>query len=155
MSITEERLDEIRERLDAATPGPWRPDNDEPGYVIAPDDPSGWDGYLIASTVDHDGGLFVQEHNAELIAHAPQDLADLLAEVERLRDELAKAREVTDDMIERAALVDLNMGLKFRGLGPVKSLEEIKPILGEEGPYRLRSTMRAALIAVLGGGKNV
>ena len=52
MSITDKRLTEIRERLDAATPGPWMPDNDEPGYVIAPDDPSGWDGYLIASTVD-------------------------------------------------------------------------------------------------------
>lgn len=102
MSITEKRLDEIRERLDAATPGPWMPDNDEPGYVIAPDDPSGWDGYLIARTVDHDGGLFVQEHNAELIAHAPQDLADLLAEVGRLRGELAKAREITEDKVERA-----------------------------------------------------
>lgn len=29
MSITEKQLDEIRERLDAATPGPWMPDNDE------------------------------------------------------------------------------------------------------------------------------
>ena len=39
------------------------------------------------------------EHNGSLIAHAPQDLTDLLAEVERLR----ALTTVDEDMVERAA----------------------------------------------------
>lgn len=162
--MPQEQLDSIREREWAAAEGPWAPWLDQDGQPHM-------QGRLmvgVAAGVIPDGETWVEgpgvnnpvaetytPEDRVFIAHAREDIPALLAEVERLRDELAKAREVTDDMIERAALVDLNMGLKFRGLGPVKSLEEIKPILGEEGPYRLRSTMRAALIAVLGGGKNV
>lgn len=148
MSITEKRLDEIRERLDAATPGPWRPDNDEPGYVIAPGDPSGWDGYLIASTVDHDGGLFVQEHNAELIAHAPQDLADLLAEVERLRGVLAKAREVTEEKVEKGGVAANDVGWTCYGgahePGSYHECPECKKVSDQ--------LARCVLTAALGGG---
>lgn len=169
MSITEKRLNEIQERLNAATKGPWFVEYESEEcppfkpYAHAIHGPT-MQGVLEGPVSDDfkaryghqmDEVAGVADADAEFIAHAREDIPALLAEVHRLRGELAKAREVTDDMIERAALVDLNMGLKFRGLGPVKSLEEIKPILGEEGPYRLRSTMRAALIAVLGGGKNV
>lgn len=74
-----DRLQEIRARLDAATPGPWEvwengtmvcaPDRDAPGAY-------------------HDIALaFSSLGDQHLIAHAPADIAWLLDEVERLRGE--------------------------------------------------------------------
>lgn len=77
-----------------------------------------------------------------------QTPAELRTKAER---ELAEAREVTDDMVERAALADTNAALAQRGIAPVKSLEELVPLLGHDGPKRLRYTQRAALAAALGG----
>ena len=83
-SMTQERLDAIQERVNAATPGPWAVDSDDPSYIIH-SERGGWDGLVIAHVAEQDGALFPVEHNGALIAHAPQDLADLLAEVKRLR----------------------------------------------------------------------
>ena len=96
--MTQEQLDAIQERLDAATPGPWAVDSDDPAYIIYPEK-GGWDGLVIAHVAEQDGALFPVEHNGSLIANAPQDLADLLAEVERLRALIA----VDDAMVERGA----------------------------------------------------
>jgi hypothetical protein len=57
--MTDQQIAEIRERLNAATPGPWA--------------------WFLAGFPD-----------SQLIAHAPTDIADLLAEVERLRGEVAE-----------------------------------------------------------------
>lgn len=100
MSITDEQLDSIRARLAAATEGPWTVDDDDPEYIVFPEK-GGYDGLVIAKVVDQDEALFPVEHNGQFIAHAPTDLAALLAEVERLRDELAKARAVTGHKVER------------------------------------------------------
>lgn len=153
--LTQEQLDAIRERLDAATEGPWMPDNDEPGYVIAPGDPSGWDGYLIASTVDHDGGLFVQEHNAELIAHAPQDLTALLAEVERLRNELAKAREVTDEKITEAISGSMEVNCELRVMENMLTTwceAHDSEVDAADRCFHVWDIVEPALTAALGGG---
>ena len=96
--MTQERLDAIRERVEVATKGPWAVDSDDPSYIIY-SERGGWDGLVIAQVADQDGALFPVEHNGALIAHAPQDLTDLLAEVERLRPRAALA----DAMIERVA----------------------------------------------------
>lgn len=96
-SMTQERLDAIQERVDTATRGPWAVDSDDPAYIIYPEK-GGWDGLVIAHVVEQDGALFPVEHNGSLIAHAPQDLADLLAEVERLR----ALTTVDDAMVKRA-----------------------------------------------------
>ena len=96
--MTQEQLDAIQERVDAATPGPWAVDSDDPAYIIYPEK-GGWDGLVIAHVAEQDGALFPVEHNGALIAHAPQDLTALLAEVERLRARLT----VNDAMVERAA----------------------------------------------------
>ena len=82
--MTQEQLDAIQERVNAATRGPWAVDSDDPAYIIYPEK-GGWDGLVIAQVADQDGALFSVEHNGALIAHARQDLADLLAEVRRLR----------------------------------------------------------------------
>ena len=96
--ISQERLDAIQERVDTATRGPWAVDSDDPAYIIYPEK-GGWDGLVIAHVAEQDGALFPVEHNGSLIAHAPQDLADLLAEVDRLRPRAALA----DAMIDRVA----------------------------------------------------
>lgn len=96
--MTQEQLDAIQERVDAATPGPWAVDSDDPAYIIYPEK-GGWDGLVIAHVAEQDGALFPVEHNGALIAHAREDIPALLAEVERLRAQPA----VTEDMVERAA----------------------------------------------------
>jgi len=68
-------LDAIRARLAAATPGPWTAHPDGLVWSDLPGDP-------VSGSVE--------QANAELIAHARQDIPALLAEVERLRAQLDK-----------------------------------------------------------------
>lgn len=100
--VTQERLDEIRERLEVRTSGPWR-------AIIceSADHPHHGNGVIASGScwpVVDDETMRVED--ADLIAHAPQDLTDLLADNERLRAENKQLRArltVDDDMVERAA----------------------------------------------------
>ena len=85
--MTQERLEAIRARL-ADVGAIWK-------YAATPTG----DGEVI--TVGQEGPIAwgIDIDSAALIAHAPQDLTDLLAEVERLRALLT----VDEDMVERAA----------------------------------------------------
>jgi len=102
MSTAEQRA-EIRVRLDAALPGPWFAfrDNDGQGteILIASKLQAGQDALNSAicdvcavDGANEDAGLVlgwgngINQANAELIAHAPSDLAVLLEDV-RVRDE--------------------------------------------------------------------
>ena len=87
--MTQEELDAIQERLDARTPGTWDWD-DETGTLIAQD------GDDFAPVLAYGNSW---QEDRDLIAHAPQDMADLLAEVERLRARLT----VDDAMVKRGA----------------------------------------------------
>ena len=79
------QTEEIRRRLAAATPGPWRVGHDGPSKPI-----------IIPQTVTDLWGFDdLEEENAELIAHAPTDLAFLLAENERLEREVAFQSETS------------------------------------------------------------
>lgn len=73
---TDDRLDAIRAMLAAATPGPWE-------YLADADLVMGDDHQSIVADPRHGCGR--GEANAALIAHAPDDLAWLVGEVERLR----------------------------------------------------------------------
>lgn len=97
--ITDERLAEMRRQAEAAARGPW--------FVMQPGAPNlmmgVWadDGDLVAFVhgmqARADAGEFASEYdNATFIAHAREDVPDLLAELDRLRAELAAshAREV-------------------------------------------------------------
>jgi hypothetical protein len=77
---------EARERLDAATPGPWLVTPDHPDIVMKPDEghPDGWDGTMIARVPADEFGL-VDEANAQFIAHAPTDLTAALDALDRVR----------------------------------------------------------------------
>lgn len=145
--MTQEQLDAIRERVEVATDGPWAVDSDDPSYIIHPER-GGWDGLVIAQVADQDGALLPVEHNGALIAHAPQDLADLLAEVARLR----ALTTVDDDMVERAARayfedpipsVDASLRPKWDPL--------VAAYPGVADNYRRH--MRAALDVALGTGE--
>lgn len=50
------------------------------------------DGWFVATTDDDVAESSAIPHDADLIAHAPTDLADLIAEVERRREEVAEVR---------------------------------------------------------------
>lgn len=109
--MNQKRLDEIRARVEAATPGPWmggyiaywhkcqndcaEPQwwNDEPGHNIVrviepgigvPKDEI--ESHVIAGNYDHGSGGIVHTNDLQFIAHARQDVPALLAEIERLRD---------------------------------------------------------------------
>lgn len=83
--MTGEELQAIKARCEAATPGPWIGGRDadlmRPLYTfhIA----VSRDAYEIET--DH---FLAWERNADFIAHAREDVATLLAEVERLREAL-------------------------------------------------------------------
>lgn len=67
-----DRLDEIEQRLANATPGPWEMGAVEPM-------PDGWPGAYAAVEPNIAGGL--DPLDADLIAHAPTDLAALVTVV--------------------------------------------------------------------------
>ena len=83
-----DRLDEIRARAEAATPGPWAAEREDDyewivvGGTYEPDCR-----YVIA-----DCGFDSPQSNATFIAHAREDIPYLLAEVERLRAALEGER---------------------------------------------------------------
>lgn len=84
VSVT--RLEEIRARLNAATPGPWRTS----WRGIDPDVVSIEGGICHAEDCDCDGpDLVLAEADAAFIAHAPEDIAFLLARVAALKAALA------------------------------------------------------------------
>ena len=82
MSLTDEELDEIRLRCEAATPGPWV------SYVEGRDHSSG-SNFIMTGEGESRGedielaGATVADQ--DFIAHARQDVMSLLLEVERLK----------------------------------------------------------------------
>lgn len=68
------RLDEIRERLEAANPGPWEVVDSRNGLgfgIVSNDSSAEWAGAIWRA-------------EAEFIAHAREDIPFLLGEIERL-----------------------------------------------------------------------
>ena len=98
-------LEAIKARLSAATPGPWRRDGNHRAKV------RGGDGDTLTRVVPESSDepwSPTDEANADLIAHAPGDIAALVAEVERLRADNARImleaerhRRIADEAIER------------------------------------------------------
>lgn len=76
------RLEEIRARLDKATPGPWeaRVNDLTDEVIIEHEQEYRWQVAWIADTYKRDWAM----PDADLIANAPADLAWALSEIERL-----------------------------------------------------------------------
>ncbi len=84
-----DRLEEIKARLAAATPGPWEESGGtEFGFRIAATERESKRIVRELSIASSHGGNVRAFADAALIAHAPTDLAYLIAEVEWLRREL-------------------------------------------------------------------
>jgi len=98
--LTPDQLSAIRERLDAATPGPWELWYGEIDWVSV-----GIDSDTVAECrthINHQFSGWQNLRNATFIQHAPTDLRALLDEVERLTvDPLPAAAWVRE--VERAA----------------------------------------------------
>lgn len=83
--MTDDELNAIRQRVEAATPGPWYRDMPHArvcatGRII---------GRIATVTKQGTWSVTVQDDaNALFIAHAREDIPALLAEVERLRREV-------------------------------------------------------------------
>lgn len=134
----------IEARLSAATPGPWFHDL-QFLQVAAPDPRGGSCRYITA-----EGGP--TDPDADLIAHAPADIAALLAEVRRLTAERATALEAISDAgdyVEGDSLIDSinelitdtdeirRQGRRENEAGDI--VGEIRPMLGgvdQEGVIR-------------------
>jgi hypothetical protein len=89
--LTDADLDAIEARLDAATPGPWHVEDDHATENQIWTERR-WEAGGGASVVDAGG---MGPADADLIAHAPNDLRALLAEVRRGRRIEAAAWELT------------------------------------------------------------
>jgi hypothetical protein len=91
--MEQQRLDAIKARAEAATPGPWiaktnrHPQcNGEPwGWISGAKENTTWSGRRGKA-------------NAEFIAHARTDIPDLIAEVERLEAELEATKQVNEGL---------------------------------------------------------
>ena len=96
--MTPSQLSAIRERLDAATPGPWELWYGELDWVSV-----GIDGDTVAECrthINHQFSGWQNLRNATFIQHAPSDLRALMDEVERLTNDLAMARQVSGELCE-------------------------------------------------------
>jgi len=92
--MTDLDLDAIQARADAATDGPWTLHRTSTLYI------NGHTGYYLRRD-DQPGQIFpltCLPGDAEFIAHARQDVPDLVAEIRRLRAELADVRKVRPAM---------------------------------------------------------
>ncbi|WP_207220962.1 hypothetical protein [Streptomyces albidoflavus] len=107
--LSAEYLAWIAARAEAATAGPWCTD----GAEIYQGDEYAWDAFWVGETCradEADGGLL----DAAFIAHARSDVPALLAEVERLRAELAAERALAADATAYSVLLPESGGTEVR-----------------------------------------
>lgn len=88
--LTDQMLDEILARAERATPGPWR------SFIEGRDHTSG-DHFIMTGPANSRGGdLYISPFSAanqDFIAHAREDVPNLVAEVRRLRRQLTGRNE--------------------------------------------------------------
>lgn len=97
-----DRLNKIRERWAAATPGPWSwwADPDMGGTYEWLQNESLGQYEMLRTDADQEPS----EANADAIANAPEDVAWLLAEAERLRGLLAEPDDDLEAVLARAVM---------------------------------------------------
>jgi hypothetical protein len=116
MTDTNDRLTEIRARLDAATPAPW---TRFARNASAPDEDDWYLGHDVHGPPRAQRGQIERVADAELIAHAPDDLAHLLALVDQLQGQLDEARAENARLAaqERASGPETPQGHPSEGTG--------------------------------------
>jgi hypothetical protein len=81
--MTDDRLKEIKERLEKATPGKWRADRNTVDFGP----PTGSPFAVLHSDADPSNTT----NDADFIAHSREDIPYLLAEIERLKQLIGKS----------------------------------------------------------------
>lgn len=79
--MDDKRLEEIKQRLADASRGPWEWREDEPGSLVIPNP-----GFHPTNILKCTDDWRPRPNDANFIAHARQDIQDLVAEVEVLRE---------------------------------------------------------------------
>lgn len=140
--MTQNELDDIRRRLEVVTPGPWAFEKED-GKVLLDYTPKDIriceTGCLgsIANRMVCDMNVdwrytYKNENepmaNAEFIAHAPTDIARLMAEVERLRGEVARLDKESDWLAQTAA----NSGWEGYRTGPERMRDRARKAVEDE-----------------------
>ena len=131
--LSAEREREIRARLTVITPGPWHGEH-APGLhdcaII------GDDGWITPGPSGPEYGVDSMQGraDAEFIAHAPADVATLLAEVERLRAELAARPSRGEVLREAYAEVETALAAELDD-GRAVTLYEMLLLLGALQPH--------------------
>lgn len=101
-----ERIEQIKQRLEAATPGPWEShlyggmkDGEWEDHHCAIWTPGPPGSFFLNAICGRDPIVWDEKYltseNAELIAHAPSDLAFAIAEIERKDAEMGAVAKVT------------------------------------------------------------
>ena len=88
MTLTDEQLGQIKARLEAATPGPWRW-RGKSGSLHGPGTPPYEFGKRVLSpTYEYDSGVDIEvsDEDSAFIISAPTDIRALLTEVRRLQE---------------------------------------------------------------------
>jgi hypothetical protein len=119
------RLDEISRRLKRAVPGPWRmhdfgvAGDQEPSSVVVHTGKFNWDAIYYGpdsdAALDWDGEVIVrmdveQHETAELIAKAPEDLADLVSVLQEI--EAANSRYMAGETSGLTLSIDVHAALQ-------------------------------------------
>ena len=100
MPMTPERIAEIKERCEEATPGVWC---SHEGTIYYGKERRGVREHcLCCVTHSYEEGMFTSQdvRDGQFIAHSRTDLPDAIAEVERLLAENARLREACERVIE-------------------------------------------------------
>lgn len=102
--MSADRVEGIRARADAATPGAWRLSEPNPGEVWSDHDPAGWDAFLICSTATRLNPAPDAQSlsDAEFVAHSRADVPWLLDRLSQVERELTRARAEWQRANERA-----------------------------------------------------
>lgn len=136
--LTAEDLDRIEKAAKRATPGTWEWLDEYTLCAMYPDLGRG------AVLMNEDGVVLSSDNAVHIETADPSTVLALVAEVRRLR-----SLPEDPEAVERAALTDVCKTLTDHGLPSIESLEDVVPLLGPEGPPRLREQARAVLRAAL------
>lgn len=100
--MKQDELAAIRERCEAATPGPFDTyvHGDNAGYTVAKFGDNGQDVFWT----------FVKREDAEFVAHAREDVPALLDEIDRLRAEVANLDAELTDVVHALIVVGAEDG---------------------------------------------
>lgn len=137
-------IDEIRKRLEAATPGPWLIDEEEGRFAIAAGEEH--PRTYICHGYDHRDDEYP---NADLIAHAPTDIRELLQYVQELEhrevykgvyEKLSEVHDDTQGILtaeQKAILMDSygSVVQMWRAALRVGLPHLAKKLLWEDGPH--------------------